>query len=360
LKTSLERTTTSEIVLPNPSPTRMLWVDYARGLAILLVVYRHTMVGLKRSGLSVPAVLYNIQEFLVNVRMPVFFVLSGIFLSRSLKRNPPGKLIEKKAKTLLYPYLLWTIILISLQILSSDYTNSKRTVSDYLYIITQPRELDHMWYLLALFNTSFLLILLTKLVVRYPILHISLAVIIHFLHYWVSEYSLVSDLFYYYIFLAAGVQASQFIMNLDKKGNSFLLKLGLIILPFFIAGQLFWLNNIDQYYSPFEAWYLVPFLLIIFIACVMFYCVCRLLYNGGIAKWLNIVGRSSLYIYILHILIISTTRILCVQILGITNVYMIIGISLLLGVTLPVLVYQLSLKWRPLRYLFTLERKAND
>ena len=265
--------------LPKPSAQRMEWVDYARGLAIILVVYRHTMVGLKRAAIDVPAFLYNIQEFLVNVRMPVFFVLSGIFLWRSLKKKPPNTLIKNKAFTLLYPYLLWTIIFITIQIFLSDYTNSKRSLADYSYIVLQPRELDHMWYLLALFNTSFVLILCFRFLLDKPFLHLAIGVFLHCMHYWLRDYSLFSDLCYYYIFLALGVSISKFAMEYDKKPIAMTWKLFFLTLPVFIAGQVFWLKNINENYEPVKNSYLPLFLIIILIACLAFYCICKILYS---------------------------------------------------------------------------------
>jgi len=339
----------------------MEWVDYARGIAIILVVYRHTMVGLQRSAQEVPSLLYNIQEFLVNVRMPVFFVLSGIFLGRSLFNKSKTTLIKKKAATLLYPYLLWTIVLITLQIFLSEYTNSKRSVSDYRFIITQPRELDHMWYLLALFNTSALLILFSGWVRKHPFSHLVFALVIHFASFWVSDYSLASDLLYYYIFLAVGVHISSAVADYDRKETKTIFRYFLLALPVFIAGQLFWFYNTDENYMPTYTAYLLPFLLIILVACFMFYCVCRLLYDTGTGRWLNTVGKSSLHIYILHILIISSFRIVCLQVLGINNIYILTGGSLLLGIGIPILVYQLTKRWTFLQYLFSLEkpRKKN-
>ncbi|MBK8553427.1 MAG: DUF1624 domain-containing protein [Ignavibacteria bacterium] len=33
---------------------RIQWVDYLRGIAIILVVYRHTLIGIERTGLYIP------------------------------------------------------------------------------------------------------------------------------------------------------------------------------------------------------------------------------------------------------------------------------------------------------------------
>lgn len=339
---------------------RMAWVDYARALAIMLVVYRHTMVGLDRSGLVVPSFLYNVQEFLFNVRMPVFFVLSGIFLGRSVTHRPPGYMIRKKVNNLLYPYLVWTFIFISIQILLSGYTNATRTTRDYLYIFTDPRELDHMWYLVSLFTTSVLLIAVAPVMVKRPVIHLLLAVALHFVHPLVAHYSLLFYTCYYYVFLCIGVQASGWIRGLDSRNSRWLRTLLLACLPVFIAGQLFWMNSTGDNYRPLHDWYLLPYLLIILVACIVYYCVSRLLYNAGILRWMNTLGRASLYIYILHLLVISSFRMLCLKLLHINNVYLILTGSLLLGITIPVLVYRLSRRWPFIHRFFSLDKQQGE
>lgn len=342
-----------ETVLKTPTK-RLGWVDYARGLAIILVVYRHTMVGLRRSGFHVPSFLYNIQEFLMNVRMPVFFVLSGIFLYSSLQKSKSKQVAVKKVKTLLYPYVLWAIVLITMQIFLSDYTNSNRTFKDYSYILLQPRELDHMWYLLALFNCSLLLIVLFKWMQRNPWLHLCLALVMHFTHFLFREYSFFSDIAYYYVFLTIGVMVSQPAKEFDKKPKELFIKFLIITIPIFVAGQLFWLHHIDNSYEPLKEIYLLPFLLIVLVACFMFYLTCRLLYSAGVAKWLNVVGKNALYVYILHLFVISSFRIAALKLFHISNVYALILGSLLLGITIPILVYKLATRWH-LKFLFTLQ-----
>jgi fucose 4-O-acetylase-like acetyltransferase len=283
--------------------------------------------------------------------MPVFFILSGLFLAKTFEKYPTVVLIKKKAKTLLYPYLLWTTILITLQILLSKYTNAERTSKDYLYIFTQPRNLDHMWYLLALFNTSAFFVLTSRVFKKNQVLHVAFAVLLHVISFFIRDYSLFSDLFYYYIFLVAGFLISKRLLSLEDKNTAFIGKMLLLILPVFVAGQLFWL----QQGQTETLGLLIPYLLIIFVACIFFYFLCRFLRNSGFALWLTQVGKCSLYIYILHILVISSFRILSVNILKIDNVYFLISGSLVLGVLLPILAYRVSSRWG-LWYLFSLEK----
>jgi len=71
--------------------SRMPWVDYLRGIAIVLVVYRHSLIGIDRGGLLVPAALEKANMIFYSFRMPLFFILSGIFISGSLAK----KVLEK-------------------------------------------------------------------------------------------------------------------------------------------------------------------------------------------------------------------------------------------------------------------------
>lgn len=337
--------------------TRLGWVDYARGLAILLVIFRHTMVGLRRSGIMVSDNLYYIQEFLLNVRMPVFFILSGVFLGRTLQKRSPGSIAANKTANLLYPYLVWSVILITFQVVLSNYTNSQRSWTDYKYILYQPRELDHMWYLLALFNTTMLFLVCYRALKHQPLLHFILAVVLYYFHYLVYDYSLVSDIMYNYVFLVFGVYMYERIARME---NLDLKKLGLLFIitvPVFIAGQLFWLNHINDHYQPLRTTYLLPFLAIIFVASLVYYLVSRILYELQVAKFLAWIGKYSLYIYIVHVFVIAMVRVGFVKFLHIENQYVLILSSLVLGIIIPVLFHKLLVKLN-IKYLFSFNKSG--
>jgi len=332
------------------------WVDYARGIAILLVVYRHCLVGLKRAGVEVSMLLYSVQEFLYNVRMPIFFVLSGVFLSTSLKKRGVGQLISTKAANLLYPYIIWSVFLISLQWVFSAYTNSERTARDFLYIVMQPRELDHMWYLLALFNSTVLYLLLSPVLGKNSITHLLLALILHFASFYLGPWSFFLDIAYHYIFLVAGAILSDQVSkweSLPTKKNLILL---LLVAPVFIAGQLYWLRTIGVNYQTGHWWEMGPYLLIILVACFVFYLVSRLLEAWGKIPWLKYIGKHSLYIYIIHIHIIALVRIVFLKLAKVDNLWYIVPVSMALAIIVPILVFSIVKKhnWH---FLFSYPQK---
>ena len=102
--------------LPVIQKSRLQWIDYLRGIAIILIVYRHVLVGIQRGNIEMPEILVSANMVFYSFRMPLFFILSGIFISRSLAKKSLNQIIGIKFENLFYPYLIWCFIQISLQI----------------------------------------------------------------------------------------------------------------------------------------------------------------------------------------------------------------------------------------------------
>ena len=76
----------SQFILNNK---RFGWIDYDRGISIILVTFRHCFEGLTNAGVdlnSYPFLGY-LNVFLFGFRMPLFFIASGMFISSSLKKK---------------------------------------------------------------------------------------------------------------------------------------------------------------------------------------------------------------------------------------------------------------------------------
>ncbi len=70
---------------------RILWIDVARGIAILLVVLGHCIGNLNDPG----------NRFILAFHMPLFFFLSGMCISENV--IPAKNYLVKKVKNLLVP-----------------------------------------------------------------------------------------------------------------------------------------------------------------------------------------------------------------------------------------------------------------
>lgn len=340
-------------------------MDYARGVAILLVAYRHVFEGIKSSGISVENYMYlehfNIAFF--SFRMPLFFIVSGIFLSASFSKRGLRKYVENKAKIILWPYFLWGILQITLQIIFSGYVNRTKTVYSYLYLLYQPVEIEQFWYLYALFNVSVLYVFL-KYVIRLKTWHqVILAAAMYFGCSYFNRQSInlgfLLDIFHNYIFILIGDMIHTWIRDSNRikmfqEWKTFFI----LIIPFAATQGYFLYRNIHstvnkyrfvEYYEP------TIFLVIALTGCAFVICCCFLLQRYNKQNWLRVLGRNSLYIYVSHVIIFAAFRVLLTRIFHIYNVPFLLIVCIAIGVTIPVFLFRLSERLG-MEWIFTLEK----
>lgn len=96
-----------------PGDGRLLWVDVAKGVCILLVVLHHAVV--KDLAVQVPLALQPVAEAwtqvtmaLKPVRMPLFFVLSGLVAASAVRR--PWAEVRHRVVSLYYLYVVWLVL----------------------------------------------------------------------------------------------------------------------------------------------------------------------------------------------------------------------------------------------------------
>lgn len=127
---------------------RQVWPDAARGIGIVLVVWGHIVWGLVLSGSPVPRFIAEPLMFSIyTFHMPIFFFLSGLWISHGMKAGPKQFLISK-GKTVLYPYIIWAVFQGLVNLLMSRFVNSPMSWTDILLIPVQPSF--QFWFLYAL------------------------------------------------------------------------------------------------------------------------------------------------------------------------------------------------------------------
>lgn len=347
---------------------RLTWVDYLRGIAIILVVYHHVRVGIERSDIVVPQLLVNANMVFYSFRMPLFFVLSGIFISHSLQRQSWQKLGWCKFENLLYPYLLWSFIQVSLQIGLSDFTNSDRSLIDYTYILYQPRRLDQFWYLPALFNATIVFMVINRYFKPTLAMHLLIGFLFYILSPFTARISMMSDWMMFYIFFAVGHVCSDFFFK--ESSQRFLKNTTSIILiiPVFIAAQVFYLKyqigqqtlSVDVRLNGVE--YLgrianqVYFLLIAVVGCITIFILSFRLAKWNRLQFLRILGIHSLYIYVMHVMIVAFVRALLVNIAGIQNPVVLLVAGIFFGLVVPVIFYNMVVRNNIGWFLFSMHK----
>ena len=89
--------------------SRVEWVDYAKGICIILVVLMHSTLGVEKAAGQVTWI-HGFIEWARPFRMPDFFLIAGLFLAQRIDR-PWREFLDGKLLHFAYFYLLWMTIL---------------------------------------------------------------------------------------------------------------------------------------------------------------------------------------------------------------------------------------------------------
>jgi len=87
---------------------RIDWVDYAKGICIVMVVMMHSVLGVELAA-GQTGFMHPLVAFAKPFRMPDFFLISGLFLSVVIDRDWRTYL-DRKVVHFAYFYLLWVTI----------------------------------------------------------------------------------------------------------------------------------------------------------------------------------------------------------------------------------------------------------
>jgi len=131
--------------------TRVGWPDVAKGVCIILVVLWHVVtkhaVGMSGAG-AVTDVWATVNAQLLPLRMPLFFLISGMFAGRAVLAAD-GSSWRRRAGRLLGVYVIWVLIQTAVLALTPDFDTARATTGWELLaqLTVSPTNL---WYLLAL------------------------------------------------------------------------------------------------------------------------------------------------------------------------------------------------------------------
>lgn len=335
---------------------RLAWIDYAKGLTIFLVVYHHCYLTLINSGVVMKPWMINANLFVYSFRMPMFFMLSGLFISRSLQKRGARKYIENRSRILLYPYILWGLFQVTLGIIFREYGHGASGINPYLVLLYQPNATSQLWYLITLFNSALLFVVLKAKFHLSNRIQFLLGILLYMASPFLFFNSMIQDTTRFYVYLAFGNIISDFILS---EGNfklfcskKILIPLG--ILTFFSQYYLFkhlFLYRLEMNINVralsisdivLHFWGMLKFTVIVMIGCVFALNICSIFQRFARIKLARVLGYHSLYIYLMHVVIAVGLRILFVNILQYRNAYVLLPILILSGIIGSTMIYNLS------------------
>lgn len=306
--------------------------DYARGIGIVLVVYGHVLRGLMNADL-VPAHHWLIQSdyAIYTFHMPLFFFLSGLHVERGLRRGRPG-FLGSKLQTIVYPYVLWSIVQGLTQWMLSNDTNQRFYLSDLGDILWSP--FGQFWFLYALFLCQVLICLTTTQRTR-----LVLATVAAYIVGRIFDAGIFTIALKFFLFFAAGILLAG---NLNAIVSRFATIKGAFVTFALLCGAIYVAHKLGDYDS---VWALPAAALGILLVCE----VALLITRVGTFGVLRILGLASMPIYLAHILFGSGARIVLMH-LHVDNLYLQLCVGVVCGLALPLMLYFVVARLRMERY----------
>lgn len=326
---------------------RLGWVDAARGIGIVLVVFGHVWRGLWNAGILGDETLYGqIDAGIYLFHMPLFFLVSGLFFEKSVRRDGAIGSILKRCETLLYPLLLWSWITACFLLLAGSLASRVPiTLTEAILYPFPPKDI--FWFLWALFVIQAVCALLvrssTSAFIALYLLSFAVAALVPMLAGADLLHGAAANL---PIFLT-GVLLTRLDLFRVKPSA-----------PIGIAGALAFAASL---YAA-VVFGLQPGVLGTACSLIATLGFCAAIYGFAPTvprrpmAWVSHLGTISMAIYVMHVIPGAATRIVMVR-LGVESVGLHLLAGTALGVFLPVLAY-LILKRLGLLRLFGLGRDA--
>ncbi|ANS42313.1 acyltransferase family protein [Serratia inhibens] len=310
---------------------REAWVDYAKGIGIILVVFGHVNRGLYSANIHLSESFYQLTDSVIySFHMPLFFFLSGLFFVQSLDRKGKTSFIISKVDTIVYPYILWSLIQGTVEVVLSRYTNNSANLADVLTLFSQPRA--QFWFLYALFMVFVLATLLYNKN-KFNYILPALIVISAGLYVYQNSLSQAFHLGYiikFMIFFLLGALAIRYSAFIGRIGMG----TGLIALVAFALLEWGFHDYLGLTYTDVGVFSLI--LAVVAIAFII--CLSVLLAKADIA-WLRRLGELSMVIYLMHILAASGLRIILTKFLHVNNWSVHVIAGTLIGLIAPIIAY---------------------
>ena len=319
-------------------PHRIDWVDYAKGMCIILVVMMHSTLGVEKA-MGQTGLLGHFIEWARPFRMPDFFLISGLFLARRIDVPWRGYL-DTKVVHFAYFYILWMSIQFGFKgpgIVADE--GVAAALSQYAMGLIDPFGTLWFIYLLAIF------FVVTKwLKAVPPLLVFGLAALLEILP--IHTGWLVLDEFAgRYVYFFAGYWLAPMIFRCTEKlwGSN---------MPAVLSALLIWaIAHSFAMVSGVSSWPVVG-LVLGFAGCAAVVVMAVVLARSGLSEWLRYLGANSIVVYLSFFLFMASTRSLALKLFPGIHVDVLAALCTLAGVAGPVLLYW-ALRNTPLSLLFT-------
>jgi uncharacterized membrane protein YcfT len=311
--------------------TRIDWVDYAKGICIVMVVMMHSVLGVEKAA-GDTGFMHAFVMFAQPFRMPDFFLISGLFLAVVIDRDWRIYL-DRKVVHFAYFYLLWVAIQFGFKAPGFAAEGGWQHVG-MLYLQTFIEPFGTLWfiYLLPVF------FVVTKLSRKLPSAAIWIVAAALEMAHVATGWTVIDEFCGRFVYFYSGYLFASHVFALSDRSR----KKPVLAL----AGLALWaIVNGVLVVSGFDEWPLVSLAL-------GFAGACAIIVMGTLLaqmQWLNFLrycGEHSIVIYLAFFLPMAVTRTLLLKTGVIADIGTVSLIVTIAGVAGAIVIWRLALALR--------------
>jgi fucose 4-O-acetylase-like acetyltransferase len=296
---------------------RVTYFDVAKGISIVLVVFFHTTTGFVSANIIANSPILDFLDTMAYAfHVHLFFAISGYFAVRSLDRAGS---FRTRMLSLYYPYLVWSVISLLASIAADNTTNNHYSWQILLTIPVHP--ILHYWFLLSLMIASGLLYLFrsqTALVLSATISLVMSMMLSGWMH----------DTAYFYPCTVIGALCA-------IRGTLPIPRTSAAVLCFFILISGTYLADVAGMSGPEIR--SAPFIPVSLAGCYGLLWISSAVAERRAGRVLGLLGKDSLVVYLMHVLIAASLRILLYNADPALNGFVGVAICFAASLALPIM-----------------------
>jgi fucose 4-O-acetylase-like acetyltransferase len=316
---------------------RIDWVDYGKGIGIILVVYGHLLSSGYHAGLKIPEHFFALSDSIIySFHMPFFFFLSGLFVESSFRKRGARSYLIDKLTRIAYPYFVWSILQMSVEVIFSSQTQKGASISDILAIPYHPW--GQFWFVYTLFLMHVAYTLCSKFG-KYSMPIMFLVGFGLFFFPIRADVAALTGFSTHFLFFVSGIFLGKYLL---KDIPSVPLWAVIMLFALLMGAGCFTFENLITPTRLTDGSHPFYFLFLSILGVISCTSLSRYLSGKNFLQPLKILGRYSLQIYLAHMLAGAGVRMILTNVFQIQNWVLHITLGAIVALTVPIMLQKIS------------------
>lgn len=330
------------------SKKRVVWIDYLKVFACILVVIGHLIQSLQKSNIdNWKDITSFINWFIYLFHMPLFFAVSGYVYKINKKEfslKEYKSFIIKKVINLGIPYIVFYLLYVIINMIFADNVNSPKGIEEIVGILNNP--MPPYWFLYALLSIFIFVPLIEKILRNNKIAITILLVSLKIISLFISTNIYLVDSFFdnaIYFYLGSIIKGVIEVPR-NKIRDSSILRNIMMIIGYIIGAIIYYIlqSKINNY--------MCAIINIIFAISGTLICF-KIFKSINKLKIFDYIKKYTFPIYLLHTIFAAGFRIFLIQ-LGISNYFIHFIIGLFASIIIPIIIAKICEKTKYLNFFF--------